>query len=332
MNLLHRIRVGLAILGVVIVVGTTGYVLIEGAPLLDALYMVLITITTVGYGEVIDLSSVGRLWTLGVLVIGFGVALYTAATTIEYLIELSSVRTRRRMERQAARLSGHTIVCGFGRVGSGTWRALRDQGIDVVVIESDPERVAAAEASGALVITGDATHNHVLELAGIHEADALIACVSDDSDNLVIALSSKALRPELRVVCRASDPESEGKLRLAGADAVVAPQAVGAERLALMAREPELAQIFDVVVAGSPVEFHVEELQVTPNCSVAGQTIENSKIREKSGAIVVAVEEPGGSVKVNPDPGTPIRVGERLVVVGTRAQVEAAARYLSPDA
>ncbi len=201
----------------------------------------------------------------------------------------------------------------------------------MVVIESNPDRVAAAEAAGALVIAGDATHNSVLELAGVHEADALVACVADDSDNLVIALSTKTLRPELRVVCRASDPESEGKLRLAGADAVVAPQAVGAERLALMAREPELAQIFDVIVGGSPVEFHVEELQVTPSCKVAGQTIGNSKIREESGAIVVAVEEPEGEVKVNPDPGTKIRIGERLVVVGTREQVEAAARYLSPD-
>jgi voltage-gated potassium channel len=327
-NLLHRIRVGLLVLGVVIVVGTAGYVVIEDAPVLDALYMVLITITTVGFSEVIDLSPVGRLWTITVLVVGFGVALYTAATSIEYLIELGSVRTRKRMEDQVAKLTEHTIVCGFGRVGTGTWNALRERETPVVVVESDPERVAAAEAAGALVINGDATHNNVLELAGIHSAEALIACVADDSDNLVIALSAKALRPELRVVCRASEPESERKLRLAGADAVVAPQVVGAERLALMALQPELAQIFDVVVGGSPVEFHVEELEIQPSCQVADKSIEDSGIREKCGAMIVAIEEGEDRVEVNPSADTPLRVGDRVVVVGTREQVEAAAEFV----
>ncbi|HIE21718.1 MAG TPA: potassium channel protein [Acidimicrobiia bacterium] len=329
MNLLHRIRVGLLVLAVVMVVGTAGYVVIEDAPALDALYMVLITITTVGFGDVIELSQVGRVWTIAVLVVGFGVSLYTAAASIEYVIELSSVRIRKRMEDRVAKLRGHTIVCGFGRVGQGTWKTLRARGVDVAVIESDADRAAAAEAAGALVITGDATHNSVLELAGIHSAEALIACVADDSDNLVIALSTKALRPGLRVVCRASETESERKLRLAGADAVVAPQVVGAERLALLALQPELAQIFDVVVGGSPVELHVEELEIAPDCRVAGKSIEESCIREECGAMIVAVEEADNGLDVNPNPDTPLRVGDRVVVVGTRERVAAAAKFVS---
>ncbi len=296
----------------------------------DALYMVVITITTVGFGEVFELSEGGRIWTLGILAVGFGVALYTAAASIEYLIDLGENRRKRRMEKEIARLKDHVIVCGFGRVGRGTWTALQGRGTQVVVIESDSERVEAARNAGALVIRGDATHNDVLELVGIHYAQSVVACVADDSDNLVIALSVKALRPDLKVICRATEPESERKLRLAGADAVVAPQAVGAERLALMATKPELAQIFDVVVGGHPREFHVEELDVDEGSSIAGRTLRESRIRQDSGALVLALEEQKQSLNVNPGPDVRLNVGDRLVVVGTREQVEKAATMLTP--
>ena len=286
----RRIRGGISILIVVIAVGTTGYILIEGVTVFDALYMVVITITTVGFEEAFELSAAGQLWTLGLIGVGVGVALYTAAALIEYLIDLREVRKRIRMKKLVARKSDHVIVCGFGRVGEGTWTALTQNGNQVVVIETDPIRAEAAQEAGAAVVVGDATHNHTLEDAGIFKARAIIACVADDSDNLVIALSVKALRSDLRVVCRATEVESERKLRLAGADAVVAPQAVGAERLALMASQPEIAQIFDVVLQGSPIEFHIEELDVDSACLVAGKTIEESGIRQQSGALILAVE------------------------------------------
>lgn len=330
MSPLLRIRFGLIVLGVVLVVGTIGYIVIEGVQVFDALYMVVITITTVGFGEVFELSATGRAWTVVILVLGFGVALYTAVASIEYLIDLGEVRRRRRMESEIARLSNHVIVCGWGRVGRGTWAELTAKGVSVAIIELDPGRSADAQTEGALVITGDATHNHVLELAGVHSAQALIASVADDSDNLVIALSVKALRPELRVVSRAADLESDRKLRLAGADAVVVPQAVGAERLALMAIQPEVTQIFDIVVDGSPVEFHVEELDITPNCAVVGQTIGDSNIRQESGALILAVEGQAEPIMVNPGPEVSLTAGDRLVVVGTKDQVDRAASMIKP--
>jgi voltage-gated potassium channel len=234
------------------------------------------------------------------------------------------------MEKDVSRLSDHVIVCGFGRVGHGTWTALRSRDVPVVVIESDSDRVEQAMAAGALVIRGDATHNDVLELAGIHSAQSLIACVADDSDNLVIALSVKSLRNDVRVICRATEPESERKLRLAGADAVVAPQAVGAERLALMAQQPELAQIFDIMVNGSPVEFRVEELDIAPDCVMAGKTIMDSGIRQETGALILAVEGGDETVMINPGPNVRLTPGERLVVVGTKDQVNRAADLLKP--
>lgn len=326
----RQIAFGLALLSVALLVGTIGYVLIEGVPLFDAFYMVVITVSTVGYQQEFPLSTMGRVWTMAVIVMGLGAALYTAVASIEYLINLGGERRKRTMERDISRLAGHVIVCGFGRVGRGTWGALRDRDIPVVIIESDGDRADAARSAGALVIQGDATHNDVLELAGVHTAESLIACVADDSDNLVIALSVKALKPELRVICRATEIESERKLRLAGADAVVAPQAVGAERLAMMALQPELAQIFDVVVNGNAVEFRVEELDISPGSVLDGKSIGESGIRQASGALILAIEGGGDALVVNPGPDEILVGGERLVVVGTKDQVDRAAELLQP--
>jgi len=324
----RRIIYGLEALALIIVTGTIGYMVIEGVSFFNGFYMVIITITTVGFAEVFELSPLGRVWTLVILVGGFGGAIFTAVASFEYLIDIGEHRRRRRMQNQAARLNNHVIICGFGRVGRGTWSELTSRDIDVVVIESETDRVAAAKAFDAIVITGDATHNDVLELAGIHSAQSLIACVAEDADNLVIALSAKALRPELRVICRASELRSERKLRLAGADAVVAPQAVGAERLALMAIQPELAQIFDVVVGDNAVEFHVEELDVEEESAVVGKSLRESGIRQDSGASVLAVEGGLEDIIVNPGPDTRLQAGDRLVVVGTREQVNKAAVFV----
>jgi voltage-gated potassium channel len=326
----RQIASGLILLSVAVLLGTLGYMLIEGVPFFDSLYMVVITVSTVGFEQEFPLSTMGRIWTMVVIGLGLGATIYTAVASIEYLVDLREVRQKRLMERDISRLSGHIVLCGFGRVGRGVWTALRDRDLDVVIIEADGERAENARSGGALVVHGDATHNDVLELSGVESAEAVVACVEDDSDNLVIALSVKSLRPELRVICRATELESERKLRLAGADAVVAPQAVGAERIAMMAIQPELAQVFDVVVSGNAVEFRVEELDIHPDCSVAGETIRDSGLRQHTGALILAVEGEGDSVIVNPGPDQVLSPGERLVVVGTKDQVDRAAELLQP--
>lgn len=326
----RQIVFGLGLLSIVVLVGTVGYVIIEGVDLFDSLYMVVITVSTVGFQQEFPLSNMGRIWTMAVIGMGLGATLYTAIASIEYLVDLGEVRRRRLMERDISRLSEHIVLCGFGRVGRGVWAALRDRDLDVVIIEADGERAESARSSGALVIHGDATHNDVLELSGVESAEAVVACVEEDSDNLVIALSVKSLRPDVRVICRATELESERKLRLAGADAVVAPQAVGAERIAMMAIQPELAQVFDVVVSGNAVEFRVEELDIDPDCSVAGKTIRDSGLRQDTGALILAIEGDDDTVIVNPGPEQTLSPGERLVVVGTKDQVDRAAELLKP--
>jgi voltage-gated potassium channel len=325
---LRRMRLGLVVLAVIVLAGTAGFVIIDGASVFNAFYMVMITITTVGFEEVIDLSTAGRAWALVLVASGFGVAFYTAVAGIEYLIDLGEVRRRNRMQNRIKDLSGHVIVCGFGRVGRATLANLQPTGVPVVVIEQLEDRAEWAEEAGAFVVHGDATHNDVLVKAGVERASALIACVVADSDNLVIALSTKSIRPDLRVICRATEPESERKLRLAGADGVVTPQAVGAERLAALALQPELAQIFDVVVDGRPVEFHVEELDVQPGSAVDGLTLRECGIRQESGASILALEDQKVAMQVNPGPDARLKAGDRLVLVGTKEQVERAARLL----
>lgn len=327
----RRIRVGLSILGVALFVGTVGFMVIDGASPFDALYMVVITITTVGFAEVFDMSTLGRVWAMVLIVSGFGVAFYTAIAVLEHLIDLGETRRRNRMQDKIDHLNNHVIVCGFGRVGRATVANLLPTGVPVVVIEEDDERVGWAIEAGALVIHDDATHNHVLRQAGLERASAVIACVNADSDNLVIALSAKSIRPETRVICRATEQEFERKLRLAGADGVVTPQAVGAERLAALAIQPELAQIFDVMVNGRPMEFVVEELDVEVGSPVDGQTLRESGIRQESGAMVLAVEDQKIAIMVNPGPDVRLKGGDRLVIIGTKTQVEKAAELLDAN-
>jgi len=291
---------------------------------------VAITITTVGFAEIFELSTMGRIWAMLIVVFGFGFAFYTALAGIEYVFDMGEVRRKNRMQKEIDQLSGHVIVCGYGRVGRSTANYLIGAESSVVVIDINPDRADRAREAGIPVVEGDATHNDTLSLAGVDSAEVVIACVDADSDNLVIALSVKAIRQDLRVLCRATDAESERKLLLAGADGVVAPQHVGAERLAAMAVQPELAQIFDVVVGGRPVEFHVEEVDVQPGCAVDGKTIRDSGIRQESGALVLAVEDQKVSMLVNPGPDLRLKSGDRLVLVGTKDQVTSAASLLGP--
>ncbi len=319
-----RVRAGVALLALLIATSTVAYVVLEGISPFDAFYMVMITISTVGFREVVPLSPAGRMVTVGIMVLGVGLAFYTAGAGIEYLLEAGTQRWRRRVLRQIASLSDHVILCGYGRVGRGTFELLRRRGVDVVVVEVDPDGAARAQEDGALVVVGDATHDQALLDAGIERAATVIACVTSDSDNLVIVLSAKALRPDIRVISRASELEWEAKLRRAGADQVVAPPVVGSERLAALASRPSLTGIVDVSLAQGTVEFFIQEVRVAGASPVAGKTVRESGIREQTGASILAMEAPGGMDLEPPTPDS-VLVPDRMVVLGgTRSQVDAA--------
>ena len=321
----RRLAASLAVLVLVTIGGAVGYRIIEGAPFGDALYMTVLTISTVGFQEVFPLSTAGRALTAGLIVVGVGAALYTAATALEIALErfIGGELRERRMNREIDRLHDHVIVCGFGRVGRNVWRALGEENISAVVIEADPDAVTIALDDGALIVQGDATHDQTLDAAGIERARALIACVRSDSDNLVIVLSAKSRRADLSVIARANEVEAREKLRLAGADRVVSPQLVGAHRMAALAAEPRLDEFVDVILHGRLMELRIEGIEVDPRSPLAGKSLRESAIREESGALVLAVETPGGDLQFNPDPELLLRSGCMIVAIGTSDQVEA---------
>jgi voltage-gated potassium channel len=321
----RRLLGAVGILAGLTVLGTLGYMAIESVAVLDALYMTVITISTVGFGEVIELSVAGQMLTVVIIVFGVGAALYTAATGLEIGLErfIGGEREQRRMTRKIESLQDHVILCGFGRVGRNTWKTLRDDHVDVVVVEQDPTLVEEARAAGALVLTGDATTDEALGAAGIDRARALIACVRTDADNLVIVLSARHRRRDLLVLARASEPAAEAKLRLAGVDRVVAPQKVGAERLAALAAQPTLDEFVDIFLHGKLVQLQIEEFAVPDTSPLVGIPLRDSRIREATGAMVVGIESPSGSLTFNPPPEMEIAPAHTLIGMGSQRQLDA---------
>jgi voltage-gated potassium channel len=321
----RRLRAGLALLLFITLAGSAGFMIVEELNLFDAVYMTVITVSTVGFREVGgELSAGGQTLTILLILLGTGTALYTAATALELGLEtfLGGQRERKRMIRDLSLIADHTILCGFGRVGRQVGIQLRDQDAPVVVIDSEPEAIAAALEIGALIVDGDATSDEALIQAGIDRARVLIAAVQSDSDNLVIVLSAKARRPDLLVLARASASESQRKLYLAGADRVVAPQLVGANRLAGLALQPDLADFIDLVVSGRLVQFRVVELDVVDGAEIVGRSLREIDLRRQSGALVLAVDDGLGKLTLNPDPGLVIRPGQTLIGVGTEEQLD----------
>jgi voltage-gated potassium channel len=320
-----NLKAGIVALFVVMAVGSIGFVVIGDLTVGDALYVTIITISTLGYSEIGGpFLGATRMWVAVVLISGMGAALYTATAAVEYGFETvvgSDYRKRRKMHKDIASMKDHIIVCGYGRVGASAWRALTRDGLDVVVIDRDPAAVEAAIKAGAAIVEGEATRDDVLSQAGVARAKAVIAAVASPSDNLVITLSVKAVYPNLSVTARAVDHETEKKLTLAGADAVVTPELVGGERIAAFATQSGLAEFLDTVVHSSAVEFRIQRFIVPDRSHVVGQTIADLDLRRNSGAMVIGVAPPNDSVKVNPDPNTPFTSGDLVFGLGTASEL-----------
>ena len=309
------------LLVVLTIVGTAGYVIIEGVSVFDAFYMTVITVSTVGFGEIFPLSTAGRALSIIMVILGLGLVLYTAVGAVEIFFANQPRRRMKALEREIENLTGHYIVCGFGRVGRNAWQHIVDEGRTVVVIDDSPEKTETAAAAGALVLEGDATRNDLLERAGVTRAAGLVASVAKDADNLVIVLSARNANPGLLITARANEGEAEEKLVMAGADRVVAPPKVGGHRLASLVLHRELADFVDLVHGGRTVEFKVEEFLINGVSPLAGVSLRESQIRARSGAMVFAVEEVGGGLIVNPDPDLVFSDGVRIVAIGTDDQL-----------
>ncbi len=312
----RRVQVsGVAVL-LITLAGTVAYTVL-GLGLIDALYQTVTTISTVGFREYGQTTTAWKVTTMVVIVVGVGSALYTLGAVLETLVEgrLSDRLGRRRMERRISRMDNHTIICGWGRVGRAIYGSLSG---DVVVIDIDPERAATA---GDAVVEGDATDDDVLRRAGIERARCLVVALVNDSDNVYVTLSARALRPDLLIVARARTEAANTKLLQAGADRVVNPQQIGGARMAALVSQPAVADFLDVVMHDGSLEFRLAEAPVSDESRLVGRTVQDAQIRAHTGALILAVREPSGDFVTNPSPAHLLRAGQVLIAIGTAAEI-----------
>jgi voltage-gated potassium channel len=317
---LRRLWLGLILLGLIVVFGTAGYMVL-GFSFLDAVYQLLTTITTVGFREVEPLSSAGKIYTMAVILVGVGTALYTFSVLIEALIEgeIGSAFGRRRMERTISDMKDHVIICGWGRVGTALAQYVTGAGQDVVVIDRDADRLERCQYPS---VQGDATDDEVLRAAGIGRARVLAAALTTDADNLYVTISGRALNPDLFIIARARVESSEDKLSRAGANRVVNPQSIGGARMAAFALQPHVAEFLDVVMHDGSLEFRLEELVVPFGSTIEGKSLRDAHLRDRTGALVLAMrDDRSGKFMTNPDPETVICAGQILIAIGTSAQL-----------
>jgi voltage-gated potassium channel len=303
-----------------LIVGTAGYRLIEGWSWLDAFYMTVIGLSTVGFGEVRPLTQAGRLFTSALLIANIFVIAYGVEAIISARVG-GQIFRRRQMMRQVKRMENHVIVCGYGRVGESSVSSLVGSKRDIVVIEKEPEIVAVLESDGCLVVQGDATQDEVLQRAGVERAWGLIVCTGEDSVNLFIVLSARALNKSLFIVARSINEENERKMRLAGADRVVSPYQIGGRHMANIAIRPHVTDFFDVVTLDDGVELWVEELAIHENSSLIGKTVGEVDIRRQTGVTIIAIYDHMDGRATLPRARTILNAGNQMVVLGTRQQL-----------
>jgi voltage-gated potassium channel len=323
----RRLVFALGALASVMVAGTLGY-LVLGFGLLDAVYQTVTTVTTVGFREVQPLTAAGKVFTIALIVVGVGTALYTLGVIIETLLEgqLPEVFGRRRMERKITGLSEHVVVCGWGRVGRAIARDLVAMGASPVVVDNDPIRVENVQHPAVL---GDATDDEVLDRAGVRRARALVAALDTDAGNLFVTLSARALRPDLFIVARVRLEENEDKLRRAGANRVVNPQSIGGARMAAFVLQPYVTEFVDVVMHDRGIEFRLEEILVPAGSPIEGCSIREAHVRDRTGALVLALRDRNGTFTTNPPPETVVNADQIIIAIGTPGDLEKLQRLVT---
>jgi len=332
MRIRNRIYLALLLLSLVTFSGTAGFHYIEGWTWFDGYYMTITTISTVGYGEIHPLSHTGRVFNTflilaAVLAGGFTIATFTQAL-LEF--EVGKAFGRRRMERELAKLSGHYIICGAGRVGRTVVRELRAHGESCVIIERDPQRAEWAVGEKIPVIVGNASNDENLHKAHIDTARGFVAAVSSDAENLYIVLTARSLRPDLRIIARASEEEATSKLIRAGASQVLSPYYFVGHRIAQLFLRPNVLDFIDTAFGTERLDIEIGEVRVLDHSPLVGKTLADSAIRQAAGVMVLGVKRADGAMTFNPPPDARIGAGDCLIVIGGDEQLKKLEAVLHP--
>jgi voltage-gated potassium channel len=329
-RLLRRAAFIAILLTVTIVVGTVGFVWLEGYSAFDAFYMALITITTVGYQEIHPLSRAGRMFNSFLIFFGVAAMFVAVGAMTQTIIELEfqDRSGKRRKKRMIDNLQDHFIVCGFGRVGRNASTELQRLNAPVIVIDRNEERVERAMQLGMLAVVADATRDETLRAAGVMRAKGLVASLASDAENLFIILSAKSLNPNLTVVTRASEEEAEVKLRRAGADTVFTPYTIVGHRLAQALVKPHLVEFLNFATNDVGPQVMLEQVQVEQKSELASKTYGEIQQRCPGGILPLAVRRACGQMVFNPEPSTLVSAGDFLIAIGEKPGLEKLERLL----
>ncbi len=319
----NRFILAFVIFLVLILIGTSGYRWLEGMSFIDALYMTVITISTVGFGEVGTLSSIGRIFTIILILGGGGLAGFAVTVGADYIMsgKWQDYWEKRRHTRMLSELNDHVIVCGFGRVGKNVTDELKEEGVPFIVIDIDPDEAAQAEEHGCLAVVGNAANEAMLHEVGIDRAKALVAAVNSDAENVFITLTARSLQPDIYIVARANYEDSTPKLLRAGANRTIMPYNISGKRIATTLIRPSVADFLDEVVHAGGLEMFLEEVLIESDSDLAGKTVEETQIRNKLGISILARRTQTGDFDTRVGPDTILQPGGVLIVLGTREQL-----------
>jgi voltage-gated potassium channel len=328
----RHLILSLSISILILALGIIGYMIIEGWPFIDALYMTVITISTVGFKEVNQLDGAGRIFTVFLVFSGVGFTLYVAAAIVQFMVEgrIRIIMGRRRLDKKIERLKNHYIVCGYGRIGRVLCRHLRRANIDIAVIEKDSELIPVMDADGVLYIAGDAADENNLIKAGIERAKAVVAALATDTDNVFLVLTARQLAPELLIMARSSQDTAKIKLRAAGADFVESPYSMGAVSMAHRIIRPTVTSFLDLAFAHKRRDIQMEEIPVSPSSEMANVQLKDSGIRQKYNLIIIAIMKPDGHMLFNPSFEAVITPNDTVIAVGEADNLQKLERVLNP--
>ena len=316
-----------------IMAGTSGYMLLEKWRFIESLYMVIITLSTVGFMEVKPLSDTARVMTMLIIFGGVGAFFYLGGSLAQMLVEgkFQNILGRRRVQKIIGKLTGHYIICGYGRIGKVVAQGIQNEGLDVVVIENDKDSLAQLGQDKVLYIEGDATKDGTLLSAGLEKAKCLIAALSEDADNVFVTLTSRQLNPKIMIIARTDVESHVSRLKQAGADNVFMPYNIGGLRLVQSVLRPTATSLLDLAMRGD-INLQMEELPVSKHSEFVDKLVKNSGIRPRFDILIVGIKKSSGEMVFNPGPETIINEGDLLIALGKPENLQKLQRVCDPAA